>query len=227
MYLRAILLCLITVFFSCTGIEAHSADEVITLPKPIHKGTVSVEEAIFRRKSVRDFSGKALSLQEVSQLLWAAGGKTVDGITGPTRAYPSAGAIYPLDIYLVAGNVTGLIPGIYHYEWMKNQLKLVKKGDLRGSLARAALSQRMIQDAPVTIVVTAQYDKTLRRYGKRGMERYVAMDTGHLGQNIHLQAEGMGLGTVMVGAFIDRDVKEILGTADELPVYMMPVGYER
>lgn len=227
MYLRATLLSLIAVFFVCADIAAQPAGEVITLPKPSHKGNVSVEEAIFKRRSLRDFSDKPLTLQEISQLLWAAGGKTVDGMTGPTRAYPSAGAIYPLEVYLVAGKVSGIDPGIYHYEWRKHQLELVKKGDFRGDLAKAALSQRMIQDAPATLVVTAQHAKTASRYGERGTVRYVSMDTGHMGQNVHLQAESMGLGTVMVGAFIDSQVQKVLGIKDELTVYMMPVGYKK
>ncbi|MGB2601695.1 MAG: SagB/ThcOx family dehydrogenase [Candidatus Omnitrophota bacterium] len=201
--------------------------ETIELPDPKHEGSMSVEEAIYKRRSIRNFSDEALTLQEVSQLLWAAGGRTVDGMTGPTRAYPSAGAIYPLEVYLVAGNVVGLNDGVYRYEWRKHQLKLIKKGDLREQLYKAALSQRMVEVAPATIVITAQHAKTARRYGQRGVTRYVSMDTGHLGQNIHLQAESMGLGTVMIGAFIDKDVAKVLGTEEEMPVYMMPVGYPK
>ncbi len=200
------------------------AEEEIKLPAPKHRGTLSVEQAIYDRRSVRRFAKVPISLEDVSQILWAAGGSTVDGMTGPTRAYPSAGAVYPLEIYLVAGNVTGLSPGIYLYDWKKNMLILMKKGDLRAQLAKAALSQGMIREAPVTIVVTAVHAKTARRYGERGAVRYVSMDAGHLGQNVHLQAESLGLGTVMVGAFIDNEVLKVLGVKDELPVYMMPVG---
>ena len=226
MWLRIFLICTLTLFFGYCSPNAHSqgTGKTVRLPKPSHKGGMSVEEAIFNRRSVRDFMDSPVSLKDISQILWAAGGKSIDGMTGPTRAYPSAGAIYPLEIYLVAGKVSGLEPGIYYYEWRKHQLELVKKGDFRKDLAKAALSQKMIQDAPATLVITAQYAKTLRKYGKRGMERYVGMDTGHLGQNVHLQAESMGLGTVMVGAFIDRDVQAIVGAENELPIYMMPIG---
>jgi len=198
----------------------------IKLPEPELRGNVSVEEAIHRRRSVRSFADTPLSLGQVSQLLWAAGGKTVDGVTGPTRAYPSAGAVYPLEIYLVAGDVTGLDAGIYRYSWDDSSLVLVKKGDVRDELMGATLGQRMVARAPVTIVVTMFSDKIMGAYGKRGLERYVSMDAGHLGQNVHLQAEGMRLGTVMVGAFNDREVAKVLGikTGKETPIYMMPVG---
>ncbi|MFH1878595.1 MAG: SagB/ThcOx family dehydrogenase [Candidatus Omnitrophota bacterium] len=205
--------------------RAEEAEKEVPLPQPERTGTMTVEEAIFARRSVRDFENSPLSLEEVSRILWAAGGVTVDGMTGPTRAYPSAGAVYPLEIYLVAGNVIGLPAGIYKYEWRRHVLVTVKKGDFREALSKAALSQKMVKDAPATIVVTAQYEKTASRYGQRGTLRYVAMDTGHMGQNVHLEAESLGLGTTMVGAFIDPQVVKILGTEKkELPVYMMPVG---
>ena len=199
----------------------------IKLPKPSLEGHMSVEQAIQGRRSVRNFADTPVSLKDVSQILWAAGGATVDGISGPTRAYPSAGALYPLDIYLVAGNVTDLEPGIYRYEWRKHDVVLLRSGDLRADLAKAALSQGMIQDAPFTIVVMAEHAKTARRYGQRGAVRYVSMDAGHLGQNVHLMAESMGLGTVMVGAFMDNEVVKVIDVKDELPIYMMPVGKEK
>ena len=216
------------VFLLVTIFIADSAcAQNVKLPKPKHGGGISVEEAIMERTSVRSFNDRALSLEDVSQLLWAAGGKTVDGVTGPTRAYPSAGASYPLEIYLVAGKVQGLEPGVYKYNWRENSLSLVKKGDLREALTRAALGQRMIKQAPVTIVITAEFGKTTRRYGERGRTRYVSMDAGHLGQNVHLQAQSLGLGTVMVGAFSDAEVQKVLGVSDETPIYMMPVGRPR
>ncbi|MGB2630648.1 MAG: SagB/ThcOx family dehydrogenase [Candidatus Omnitrophota bacterium] len=211
-------------FFSENGL---TQGDVVRLPKPRYEGKVSVEQAIFKRKSIRSFTGAPLTLEEVSQLLWAAGGQTVDGVTGPTRSYPSAGASYPLEIFLVAGNVTGLEAGIYRYNWRENSLTLLRRGDLRNELRKAARGQYMVGEAPVTIVITADYDKTTRRYGERGRSMYVPMDAGHLGQNVHLQAEGLGLGTVMIGAFKDREVAGVLGTEKETPVYMMPVGRPR
>lgn len=204
--------------------ENVGAEDMIKLPKPEMDSGTSVEQAIFGRKSVRSFSDDPLNIDQVGQILWSAGGATVDGITGPTRAYPSAGAVYPLEIYLVAGNVKGLEPGIYKYNWRRHGLTLVKKGDMREALSKAALSQQMVSEAPVTIVVTAVYEKTARAYGQRGVMRYVSMDAGHMGQNVSLEAQALGLGTVMVGAFIDGEVVKLIGTKDEKPVYMMPVG---
>ncbi len=223
-----ILAVLIAVFAVCTYADAQenpaAAGKSIRLPRPRHEGGISVEEAIFKRRSVRRFDKAPITLEEVSQLLWAAGGATVDGVTGPTRAYPSAGGIYPLKIYLVAGNVSGLKAGIYRYEWEFHALVPLKDGDMREELKKAALSQRMVQEAPATIVVTAVYDKVIKAYGQRGATRYVSMDTGHVGQNVHLEAQSLGLGTVMVGAFMDQDVLTVLGVKNELPLYMMPVG---
>lgn len=203
--------------------ENEGGSQEIELPPPNYKGKLSVEEAIFQRRSIRSYRKGALTLEEVSQILWAAAGSTIDGITGATRAYPSAGACYPIETYLVVGEVKGVTPGIYRYEWREHRLTLVVKGDLRGELARAALGQWMILEAPASLVFTAIYPRTIRRYGKRGF-RYVHIDMGHVGQNVYLQAEALNLGTVAIGAFIDEAVKDILRVKDEQPLYIMPLG---
>lgn len=205
-------------------IEFAVEKEIIKLPPPRHRGEISVEEAIFERRSVRRYKDEPLTLKEVSQLLWSAGGKTVDGISGPTRSYPSAGGIYPLEIYIVAGNVIDLDDGIYRYRWRDHSISLVRVGDLRHELTRAALGQRMVADAPVSIVFTAIFQRTVARYGKRGEVRYVPMDMGGAGQTVSLQAEALGLGTVIIGAFRDGEVKEVLKVEEETPLYIIPVG---
>ena len=204
--------------------KSSGSGRVIKLPSPRHQGEVSVEEAVFKRRSIRRYKDEPLTLAEVSQLLWAAGGKTIDGITAATRSYPSAGGSYPLEIYLVAGNVEGLSEGIYHYRWRDHTLELIKEGDFRRQLTLAAYGQGMIANAPVSLVFTAVYGRTTGRYGKRGEERYVPMDMGGAGQNVHLQAEALGLGTVIIGAFLDVGVWKVLGVKDEIPLYIMPVG---
>lgn len=196
----------------------------IRLPQSRYKGDISVEEAIFKRRSIRSYKDSPLSLEEVSQLLWSAGGKTIDGITGATRAYPSAGGIYPLEIYLVVGNVSGVSPGIYHYSWHDHSLNLKREGDFRRELTGVCWGQRMVLEAPASLVFTAIYSRTTQRYGKRGQTRYVPMDVGGAGQNVHLQAESLDLGTVIIGAFSDTAVKEILELKAEEPLYIMPVG---
>lgn len=194
----------------------------ITLPPPQPKGAVSVEEALSRRRSVRRYSPETLSLFQLSQVLWAAQGLT----RGRFRTAPSAGATYPLEVFVVTGErgVEGLQAGIYHYEVEKHCLTLRQVGDKRGELSEAALGQGFIRQAPLNIVICAIYGRTCDYYGRRG-ERYVHMEVGHVGQNIHLQAEALGLGTVVVGAFSDERVSQVIGVEAEIkPLYIMPLG---
>jgi len=189
----------------------------IRLSKPHEKGPVSIEETLHQRKSVRDYKKGSMSLGEVSQLLWAGAGRNLY-----RRTTPSAGATYPLEIYLVAGDVEGLEPGVYHYSISKHHLEGVIDGDVRKSLFRAALEQGMIERAPISIIIAADYNRTTGHYGQRGI-RYVHMEVGHVGQNISLQAVALNMGTVMIGAFDDQRVKEILRMEEE-PLYIIPVG---
>lgn len=194
----------------------------IPLPPPRLESEVSVEEALLKRRSCRSFAPFPLSLQEVGQLLWAA-----QGITDKTsgfRTAPSAGALYPLELYLVAGQVEGLSPGVYRYLPGEHALCEVLSGDRREELFRVALFQQWIREAPVVLVLTAVYERTTRKYGERGI-RYVHMEAGHAAQNVYLQAEALGLGAVVVGAFEDSSVQRILELpANEHPLYLMPVG---
>lgn len=195
----------------------------IKLPAPSHKGAVSVEEAIAKRRSIRRYRTEPLSLSHLSQVLWAA-----QGLTDPRglRAVPSAGATFPLEVLLVAGehSVVNLEGGLYAYVVDTHSLGLYRRGDVRAKLAAAALEQSFIAKAPVDIVVCALYQRTCYRYGRRG-ERYVHMEAGHVGQNIHLQAAALGLATVMVGAFDDAEVQKVLGLEEQFkPLYIMPLG---
>jgi len=189
----------------------------IKLPKPKEKGLTSIEETLNQRRSVRDYKKGPLSLEEISQILWAASGKNLY-----RRTSPSAGATYPLEIYLAAGEVEGLEPGLYQYSYSRHSLEGIKEQDIRERLARATLGQGMIEEAPIDIIVAADYGRTTGHYGQRGI-RYVHMEVGHVGQNISLQANALSLGTVMIGAFEDKQVKEILGIKEE-PLYIIPVG---
>jgi SagB-type dehydrogenase family enzyme len=130
-----------------------------------------------------------------------------------------------LELILVSGKVAGLEPGVYRYEWKNHKLRLLKKGDHRNALAGAALNQRFIEYAPASIVITAVYRRTAWKYGQRGVVRYVHMDAGHASENLFLQAIALGLGTVTVGAFIDKEVKRVLRVEDEEPLYIMPFGW--
>lgn len=201
--------------------EAAIGEEV-ALPGPDLEGEISLEEAVYSRISRRSFGGGGLTLTQVGQLLWASAGLGVDGVTGASRTIPSAGATYPLEAYLVTGEVENLPAGIYHYDYRTHSLEALQKGDVRSELAGAALGQDIIAQAPASIVIFAHYDRTTQRYGDRGM-RYVYMDAGYASQNIYLQAESLKLATVAVGAFDDEDIKEIM-TVEGNPLMIMPVG---
>lgn len=208
------------------GAESMENEEgKISLPPPILQGTVSVEEAIASRRSRRDYKDKALEVEHVGQLLWAG-----QGITDPEgwkRASPSAGATYPARLFLVTsvGGVRGLDAGVYEYLPHDHSLKLLFSNDIGDELARAALGQTFISMAPVNIVIVMEYTRTTRVYGERG-ERYVEMEAGHIGQNLYLQAESLGLGTVMVGAFNDDEVSSLLRLSkDYSPLAIMPFGH--
>ena len=200
------------------------SEKTISLPKPKISGELSVEEAIKRRRSRRDFKDKALTLGQISQILWSAQGIT-DKEKG-LRSAPSAGALYPLELYLVVSEngVENLEAEVYHFSPSENNLKRVVDGDFRQDLAEAGLGQSAIRQAPASIVITAIYERTTQKYGDRG-EKYVHAEVGHAGQNIYLQVEALGLGTVVIGAFNDERVKEILGVVEEEPLYIMPVGH--
>jgi SagB-type dehydrogenase family enzyme len=198
-----------------------AAETDITLPLPRHKSDVSLEETLLRIESVRRYSDKALTLQQLSQLLWAAQGVKNDA---GKRTAPSAGATYPLGVYVVIGSVEGVATGVYKYEPFKHCLSKKQDGDFRQSLSAAALDQRFVAQAPLDIVVAAVYERTTGRYGKRGV-RYVDMEAGHAAQNVCLQAVALGLGTVVVGAFEDDEVTAVLKLLDnEIPLYIIPVG---
>ncbi len=189
----------------------------IKLPKPKEKGLTSIEETLNQSRSVRDYKKGRLSLEEISQLLWAASGKNLY-----RRTAPSAGATYPLEIYVGVGEVEGLEPGLYQYSYSRHGLEGMSEQDIRKKLCRAALSQSMIEEAPIDIIIAADFSRTTGHYGQRGI-RYVHMEVGHVGQNISLQANALSLGTVMIGAFNDKEVKEILGIKEET-LYIIPVG---
>jgi SagB-type dehydrogenase family enzyme len=167
------------------------------------------------RRSERSFVRRTLDREQISQLLWAAQGVTRRGL----RTAPSAGALYPLEIYLVTSE------GIHHYLPQSHELERIVEGEILSQLARAALDQGCVGEAPVSIVIAAVYQRTERRYGERAA-RYVWIEAGHVAQNIHLQAVAMGLGSVPIGAFDDRQVHRVLSLPeDQLPLYIIPVGY--
>jgi SagB-type dehydrogenase family enzyme len=202
--------------------QVEPARQVVTLPPPTRDGPLSVEEALRLRRSVRTYATAPLTLAEVSQLLWAAQGVTsADG----GRTAPSAGALYPLELYLVTGHVTALPPGVYHYRPRQHDLVRLDSGeDRRSALAAAALGQRWVAACAAVLVFTAVYERTTAKYGDRGV-RYVYMEVGHAAQNVYLQAAALHVGSVFVGAFRDTAVARLLGLPDAAhPLGLMPLG---
>jgi len=200
----------------------NSAPEIIQLPTPRYDGETSVEKALLQRRSVRSYKKDPLSISDISQILWAA-----QGITEKTyglRTAPSAGALYPLELYLVATNVDELKPGVYKYIPQDHTIKRISEGDKRIDVSNAALKQDAIENSSAIVIITAIYERTEVKYGNRS-ERYVNIEVGHVGQNIYLQAVSLGIGTVMIGAFKDEALKKVLGfTQGEYPLGIMPLG---
>ncbi|GMR03583.1 MAG: SagB/ThcOx family dehydrogenase [Gammaproteobacteria bacterium] len=194
---------------------------IVKLPAPRRQGRQPLEQVMAQRRSVREFSDAPLTLDEVSQLLWAAQGITA---TGYLRTAPSAGALYPLEIHLAAGNVEGLNAGAYRYRPQGHVLKQAVAGDKRRELAAAALNQEWVEQGAAVFVFAAVFRRTTRKYGKRGIQ-YAHLETGHAAQNVFLQAVALGLATVVVGAFDDKQVQHVMHlTHEETPLCLMPVG---
>jgi SagB-type dehydrogenase family enzyme len=201
--------------------SVQTQQTVIILPTPLYDGDISVEKALLERRSVRSYANELLTLTDTAQLLWAA-----QGITSPSggRTAPSAGALYPLEVYLLAGEVNGLPAGLYLYEPDDHSLTLVIEGDQRQALYEAALNQNAVKYGAAVIVITAIYERTTVKYGERGSQ-YVHMEVGSAAQYVYMQAVALNMGTVFIGAFHEDQVKDVLHLSeDEIPLGIMPVG---
>jgi SagB-type dehydrogenase family enzyme len=200
------------------GRNSHPA---VSLPHPDRTGSVPVETTLSSRRSVREFTSSPITLAQLGQLLWAA-----QGVTQPPdfRASPSAGALYPLFVHVVANNVASLEAGVYRYRGESHALLRKREGDIRNALADAAAGQEWLSLAAAVIVIAADAGRTTGKYGRRG-ERYVLIEAGHAAQGICLQAVALGLGTTVVGAFRDAEVADLvaLGRAEQ-PLCLIPVG---
>ncbi len=198
-----------------TGGKAAGASEIV-LPPPSTEGQVSIEETLAKRRSVRRFLAEDLTLEQIGQLAWAAQGVTSER---GFRTAPSAGALYPLELYLLTKD------GVFRYIPKGHKLVRLSQEDKRNQLAEAAYRQSFVGDAPLDFVITGVYARTSAKYGDRAV-RYVHIEVGHVAENVHLQAVALGLGSVPVGAFTDEAVSNILGlSAEEAPLYIIPVGH--
>jgi SagB-type dehydrogenase family enzyme len=194
----------------------------VKLSEPKVSGKSLIEELIEKRRSVRRYTERKLSESVISHILWVAQGiSSEDGL----RTAPSAGALYPLEVHIVAGEGSGLEPGTYRYIPEEHMLIQEIAGDVREQLSRAALSQPMVKNAFVSIVISAVYPRITSKYGKRGL-RYAHMEAGHAAQNIYLLGVELGIGTCTIGAFEDEEVKKVLKLpVNEDPLYILPLGY--
>jgi len=212
---------LVLVFSALLSTPQKESSTTFKLPAPKLDGDISVEKAISLRRSIRSYKKEALSIEEVSQILWAA-----QGITNQQgyRTAPSAGALFPLELYIAVGNVKNLSPGIYKYNPQKHELMLTKLGDKRNEIADTAGGQDRVRNGAVVLIFSAVYERTKPRYGTR-TERYVHMEIGHAAQNVYLQVTALNLATVSVGAFVDNQLKKVSGLErNEIPLLLMPVG---
>ena len=196
--------------------------QTIKLPKPSFDGPVSVEKAILKRRSIREYNNQPLSLNHVAQLLWVSQGiVTKEGF----RTVPSAGALYPFDMYLVAGHIKDLDAGVYLYDPKNHQITLTASGDKRSALHAATYNHDCVRDGAASIVMTTVYEKTTQKYGDPGIN-YINMEAGHASQNLYLQAVSLNLGTVAVAAIKPDDFKKILELPKNVePIYLMPFGH--
>ncbi len=202
----------------------YTDTKTIKLPKPEYQG-IPLEEAIEKRRSVRNYSRKPITMFQLSQLLFSAQGTTGKIYGTPLRTAPSAGALYPFEIYVIANNVESLDQGIYHYGVLNHTLELVQYGDFRKEITSAGLKQEMLGDSDAVFVLSAIFDRTRHKYGERGF-RYVYIEAGHISQNIYLQAVSLGLGSVSVGAFLDDKANQLIGVdgQKEAVIYLHAVG---
>lgn len=201
----------------------------VELQVPSPRACPGLEEAIQRRRSIREYSGEQLSLDELSRLLFFGNGITAqagrDDLIPPLRASPSAGALYPIELYAVVFCVQGLQGGVYHYDVEGHALEFIRPGQYRETLYEATHRQEMVLQSSVVLVMTAVFGRTKVKYGERGY-RYVLLDAGHLGQNIYLESTALGLGCATVGGFLDDNINMLLGVDGllESVVYLAVVG---
>jgi SagB-type dehydrogenase family enzyme len=212
--------------FGLVNLTAGFGAEIIKLPAPATKGTMSVEEALQNRRTVRKFANRSLELAQISQLLWAG-----DGITNPQgkRTAPSGKATYPMDLYLVAGErgVTGLAPGIYHYKVAEQALEPLAKGDFRAAVAKACNSQAWMTEAPVILVISGDYKRSEVKNGDKA-PLYTHIEAGLIAENIFLQAGALGLGAGVAGGMNDKALGQALKLPPaNLPFLVMPVGHKQ
>ena len=214
---------------SQTSMTSITPGSKFFLPLPKFASGVSIEQSLAWRRSIRDYKDEPITIVNLSILLWSAQG--VNELKYGFRTTPSAGGTYPLEVYAIISSrgvmiddATYLPAGSYKYDHRDHSITMVKDGDLSEELSNASLNQEWVRKAPVNLVICADYVRITRVYGERG-DRYVHMEDGHVGQNLYLMVAALHLGTVVIGAFSDDQVKTVVGSqGSEQPLYVQPVG---
>lgn len=206
--------------------KEYPGKPIIELPSPEPRATSSIDQALRQRKSIRNYSARPLSREQLAYLLWASTGIQGREHTFEFRTAPSAGALYPIETYLVVNNVEGVPRGLYHYSIKRHALEELQSGDISQSITTAAMGQRMCSQAAVVFIWTAIFQRTRWRYRDRAY-RYIYLDAGHIAQNLALTATSLGLGSCQIGALFDDEVNDIIGVdgIEESTIYMTVVGW--
>lgn len=238
-----IVISLLTIMVSASSQELVSKENavaqenlVIELPAPSFGSNTSIEKALLTRRSERIYKQDAIKLKDLSQILWAAQGVTMKIDTVPgwwvgqewlggVRTAPSAGALFPIELYIAVGDVENLDQGLYKYNALNHTIIKIADGDKREEVRKAALGQSAVGNGPACIIITANFGRTEYKYESRATQ-YVYIESGAVCQNIYLQCNSLSIGTVMIGAIREEPMKVALGLPDsETPIGVMPIGY--
>jgi SagB-type dehydrogenase family enzyme len=206
----------------------YSDCKVVTLPTPNIEQETQFDVVLKKRRSIREFSKAPISKLQLSYLLWTSTGIQRRDGEFEFRTVPSAGALYPIETYLVANNVEDLEEGIFHYSVKSHLLEQLKENSFGRLVAKAALEQTMLSKAAVVFVWTALFARSKWKYGQRAY-RYIYIDAGHIAQNLALSASRLGLGSCQVAAFYDDEVNEIIGVDGiaESAIYLSVIGHPK
>jgi SagB-type dehydrogenase family enzyme len=199
--------------------------QIVSLPPPSLEAELNFWKVLQQRRSIRDYTPAPLALKELSNLLWATQGITEKAFSPWYRTVPSAGALHPIDTYLVVNRVEGLDRGVYFLNVADFSLERKNKGDFSLQIAQAALDQDIAREAAVVFVWVAVIHRSRQKYRQRAY-RYIYLDCGHIGQNLYLAATAMGLGCCGIAAFFDDEVNNLIGAdgLEETAIYLATVG---
>jgi SagB-type dehydrogenase family enzyme len=204
--------------------KTYPAAPRTALPVPAETG-MPLAEALRKRRSVRKYGDRPLTAAELGALCFAANGTTGELPGRATKTIPSAGALYPMELYVVVNAVDGVEPGLYHYDGGAHQLELMGIGDFREKAFRACYGQKWTMKAAVVFAMSAIFERSKRKYGER-VSRYIPAESGHMSQNLYLMSTALNLGGVAIGAYKDAEWNALLGLdgTSESVIYLQVAG---